>query len=159
HVEQVRKALEQQIGDNETQLGRRELPAFLLYVLALLDRRQNRRIRRWPSDPIGFELFDHRRFRITRCRLRELLLRLERLELQNLALCNRRELVLELVVLFVLLVLALFVNTQEAVKLLDTSRSPEDVARAVLALGDNINGRLIEQRRIHLASDESHPDQ
>ena len=72
---------------------------------------------------------------------------------------DRRQLVLQLLVFLVLLVLAFLVDRQEAVELRHAAGGAEQVRRAVLALGVDVDGGLVEHRRRHLRGDEAHPDQ
>ena len=88
-----------------------------------------------------------------------MLLGLDRLEAQLLAFGHQRQPVLQLLVVFVLLILAFFVDFQEALELRHAAGGAEHVRRAVLALGGHVDGGLIEHRRRHLRRDKAHPDQ
>ena len=66
---------------------------------------------------------------------------------------------LQLFVVFVLLILAFFINRKEAVELRHGTSSAETILVVVLALGRDFDRRLIEHSRRHLRCDESHPDQ
>ena len=72
---------------------------------------------------------------------------------------HRGKPLLQLLVFFVLLVLAFLVHFQEALELRDASGGAEEVVGAVLARGRNIDGGLIEHGGHHLRSDKPHPDQ
>ncbi len=84
---------------------------------------------------------------------------LNSLKLQRLAFGNGGKLVLQLLVVFVLLVLAFFVDLQEAVELEHAAGGAEQVIGLALAFGGDIDGGLIEHGRHHLRSDKAHPDQ
>ena len=100
-----------------TYLGRSKLPAQLLHVLPLLNSRQNRRIGRRTADPALFQLLHKRSLVVSRRRLGEMLLRLQLLQRELLPRFQRRQLVLEFLVLFVLAFLRLLVKLlQEAVE-------------------------------------------
>ncbi len=71
---------------------------------------------------------------------------------------QQRQLVLERLVFFVLAVLRLLVNLQEAFELQDRAGHAEAVG-FVAVLGIDVHGRLIEDRRIHLRGDKALPDQ
>jgi hypothetical protein len=92
------------------QLGRAELAALLLHVLALLDGRQNRRVGGRPAHAIRFQFLHQRRFVEPRRRLGEMLLGLDGLEAQLLALRYQRQPILQLLVVLVLRVLAFLVD-------------------------------------------------
>src|SRR5688500_20254318 len=94
----------------------------LLDVLAFLNRRHDGRVSRRPADAVFFERFDERRFRVTRRRLREMLLGRDRVQLQRLAFFDERRSAFGLVVVFWLLVAAFLVNLQKAVELLHRTR-------------------------------------
>ena len=69
-----------------------------------------------------------------------------------------RQLVAQLFVLFVLLILAFFVDAEIAVELRNRTGRTENVL-GVGALRGNVDGGLIEDRGRHLRSDEAHPDE
>src|ERR1700742_2284903 len=98
----------------------------LFDVLALLNRRHDRRISRRAADAFFFECFHERRFGVTRRRLGEMLLWIERVELERLALFNARQAAFSFVVVFGLLVAAFLVDLEEAVKLLHRTSRAED---------------------------------
>ena len=90
-VDDVVEALGEQIADHQAERGRLE-PAFdLVDVVAILQHADDRRVRARAADAVFLELLDERRFREPRRRLRELLLGPERLQLQRLALGERRQ--------------------------------------------------------------------
>ena len=87
-----------------------------------------------------------------------MLLRQQRLQRQLLPRFERRELVLQLLVFFVLAVLGLFINFQEAVELHHRSGNaePENVAAGFRV---DVDRGLVEHSRIHLRGDKALPDQ
>src|SRR5262249_44203128 len=101
-IEDFFKVLDQQIGHHQSRFRWYELAADFLHVLPLLDRRDNRRIGRWPSDAAFFQFLHQRRFVESRRRLGEVLLRLQFAQRELLAHFQRRQLVLERFIFFVL---------------------------------------------------------
>ena len=67
--------------------------------------------------------------------------------------------VLEVFLVLVLLILAFQVDHSKTVELEHRARSAERVKRFVRSLGADLDGRLVEQRRVHLRGDEAFPDQ
>ena len=86
-----------------------------------------------------------------------MLLRLQLLERQTLTLFERRQLVLECLVLFVLAFLRFFINFQETFELEHRTGHAEVVGAIRNAV--DIDGCLIEHRRQHLRGDEALPDE
>ena len=80
-------------------------------------------------------------------------------EAQTLAFGNGGQLVLQILVFFVLLVFAFFVDLEEAVELQDAAGGAEQISASALSRRIDVDGGLIEHRRIHLRSDKAHPDQ
>src|ERR1044071_2939058 len=99
------KVLDQKIGHHQPRLRRYELAADLLYVLPLLDGRDNGRVCRWPSDAALFQFLHQRRFVESRRRLSEVLFGLQFTQRELLAHFQWRQLVLERLIFFVLGVL------------------------------------------------------
>ena len=126
-IEDVFEVLDQQIGDDKADLGGDKLPADLLHVLALLDGADNGGVRRRAADAALFELLHQRRFVETRRRLGEVLFRAEAFQRQLLAFDQQRQLVLQRLIFFVLAVLGLFVNFQEAFELQDRAGNAEAI--------------------------------
>ena len=158
HVENVAEVLNQQIGDDQANLSRRELAAHLLYVLTLLDGGENRRISRGTANAALFQFLHQRRLVVARRRFGEVLLGLQFLERKFLPGFERRQLVLEFLVFFVLSLFGLFIDSQESVELEYRSGHTEP-EHLVAILGVDVDRRLIKHRRIDLRSDETLPDQ
>src|SRR5262249_41203595 len=74
-VEDVVERFHQENADAFAEHRWREASLFFLDVLALDNRRDNRGIGRGPADPLFFELLYQGRFRVTRRRLGEVLIR------------------------------------------------------------------------------------
>ena len=87
-----------------------------------------------------------------------MLLRLDLLQCQLLAYFQRRQLVLERLVFFVLAFLGLLINLEEAFKLQHRSGHAEDKL-LIFRFGFDIDARLIEHGRHHLRRDKALPDQ
>src|SRR5262249_25935651 len=114
-VENIREGVDEKIGYEKAELGRRERAALVeRYVLAVQGIRDDARIRRRPADAVFFQLFNQGRLREARRRLREMLARLEAEEPERVAGPEIRERRL----LFVVLVVASFgINANEAIEL------------------------------------------
>src|SRR5262249_4863164 len=145
-------------GHHHSELSRDELAAFLLYVLAFLNGREDRRIGRGPPDAVGFEPLHQGRFVESRRRLGEMLFGLDVAETEMLAFGHNRQLMLQLLVFLVDLVLALFVDLHEAVELGHRAGRAETVVDSVLTGSRNVDRGLVEYSRKHLACDEALPD-
>ena len=117
NVKDVGKTGHQQITDDETQFRGNKLPLFFNDVLTVLDSRQNRGVGGRPSDAFFFEGFDECSLGETRRGLSKMLFRNKLVESQDLAFRQDRQLVLEFLVLFVLLVLAFRIDLQKAIEL------------------------------------------
>ncbi len=78
---------------------------------------------------------------------------------RRLAFGHQRQAMLQLLVVFVGLVFAFLVDLQEAFEFQHRSGGAEDVIHAVLALGGDVDGGLVVERRHHLAGHEAIPDQ
>src|SRR5579864_57980 len=158
HVENVTEVVHEEVGDDEADLGGRKFSAHLGDVLALLDRAQDGGVGRGATNAALFQFLDQRGLVVARRRLGEVLLGLEFAQGQFLAGLERRELVLEFLVFFVLAFLGLFVDFQEAVELEDGSGYAEPIG-VVALLGIDVDGGLIEDCGIDLRGDETLPDQ
>ena len=80
-------------------------------------------------------------------------------EAQFFALCDERELVLQILVIFVLLVFAFLVDFEKSLKFQNAPGRAENIRRLALAESVDVDRGLIEPRRIHLRRDKPHPDQ
>src|SRR5262245_6079545 len=154
-VEQVCETLDQQVVDDRAEFGGPELAFDLLDVFAILNDGHDRGVGRRPPDAFLLERLDQRGFGVARRRFGEMLVRRERVEFQLFALLDLRQFRRALLVVFVLLVLALFINREKAVELDDRARGAE---RIFLAGGD-VDRSLIEDGGHHLRRDEPLPDQ
>ena len=83
-VEDVREVLHQQPRHHRPNLGRHKLRPDLLHIVAVLDRIDNRRIRRRPPNPLLFEHLHQTRFVVPWRRLGRLPLRVQPLQPQRL---------------------------------------------------------------------------
>ena len=86
-----------------------------------------------------------------------MLVGLDRVQHQRLAIVQFRQLVFERLVVVVLLVLGFFVDLEEAVEFQHRAADPEIVA--AVGFGFDIDGRLVIDRLHHLRSDKTLPDQ
>ena len=86
-----------------------------------------------------------------------MLLRLQLLHRQRLALLERRQLVRQRLIFFVFRVFRFFVNFQEAVKLQHRPSHAEGIGAITLRF--NIDGGLVENSRGHLRGNEPLPDE
>src|SRR3989442_3813653 len=99
-VDDVGEVLAQEVGDDEPDVLGHERAAFFAHVLAVDERRDRRRVCRWPADAVLLERLHERRFGEARGRLREVLRGVDPEQLQRLAglhLGERRDLLLRLV--------------------------------------------------------------
>src|SRR5207245_1572625 len=80
-----------QIDDDQAERRRLELAFALVDVVAVLQHADDRRVGARPADAVLLELLDERRLGESRRRLRELLLGAQHLELQAIALGQRRQ--------------------------------------------------------------------
>src|SRR5262245_10319646 len=154
-VEQVGETLYQQVVDDRAEFGGPELAFDLLDVFAILNDRHDRGVGRRPPDAFLLERLDQRGFGVARRRFGEMLVRRERVEFQLFALLDLRQFRRALLVVFVLLVLALFINREKAVELDHRACGAE----RVLLAGGYINRGLVEDGGHHLRRDEPLPDQ
>ncbi len=81
------------------------------------------------------------------------------LNFKRLAFGHQRKLILQLVVFFVLLVLAFFVDLQEAFELHHAAGGAEQIIGVALAFGRNVDGGLVKQCGHHLRGHKAHPDE
>ncbi len=136
----------------------------LVDVLARLDDADDRGIRARPADAVLFERLDERRLAVAWRRLRELLLRLERAQLEPIAFGQRRQHVGAVVVLGAaasgtrpggaILSRFLVVDRHPPGELRHRALDAEEILR-----GFDVDRGLIEGRRRHLRGDEAVPDQ
>src|ERR1035441_9892273 len=155
-VENVFEVLDQQIGDDQANFGGHELAAGFLRVLPLLDGAENSGVGGRPANAALLEFLHQRSFVEARRRLGEMLLWEKRLQRQLLPGFERRDFVLQFLGLFLLAVLGLFIDLEEAVELHDRSgyAEPEHVAPR---LGIDVDRGLVEHGGVHLRSDETLP--
>ena len=113
------KLLDQQIVHEGSEFSREEFAFILFDVLAILDHAHDRSIRRGTADALLFERFDKGRLGVAWWRIREMLDRRDRVELQYFALFYSGQLVSLLLVILVLFVLAFLVDRKKPVELHD----------------------------------------
>src|SRR5215471_9098845 len=89
-IEDVGKALDEEVVDYESELGRVEFAFELFNILTILDYGHDRRICRRPTYTLLLERLDQRRFGKSRRRFREVLFRRQTQESQRFALLNAR---------------------------------------------------------------------
>src|SRR5262249_23698086 len=163
HVHLGGKVLHQLFVGDPAQLGRVQATFDLLHVLLFLDGRQNGGVGRRPANALFLELFHQRRFGIARRRLSEVLLVQELEQLQHLAVGQRRQRSVLVVALgrFGLLPLRFFLRRQGRTVDREVPGKFEDrsVGAEGRSSGGDLGGGLIVDRRLHLAGDESIPDQ
>ncbi len=134
--------------------------ADLLHVLAFLNGADDGGVGGRPANAALFQFLHQRRLVEARRRLGKVLLGLQALQRQLLARDQQRQLVLERLVFFVLGVLGLLVDLEEAFELQDRTGHAEAVAGvARLRLGIDVDGRLVEDGRVHLRGDKALPDE
>ena len=83
--------LEQLLDEHHAEHRRLEAAFDLVDVVARLDHADDRRVRARPADAVLFHRLHERRFAVAWRRLRELLLGLQLLQLQTIALGERRQ--------------------------------------------------------------------
>ena len=98
------EAFEQQVGNHHSQFSWREASTFFLGVLTFLNGGENRGIGGRPAHAVRFQLLHQRCFVEPGRRLGEVLFRVDRLELQRLALGDYGKAALQLFVVFVFLI-------------------------------------------------------
>src|SRR5690349_12330428 len=84
--------------------------------------------------------------------------RIDRSEAERLALSHGGKLVFQLLIILILLILAFLVDLQEALEFGDATSRTEDVIGSALAARADIDSGLVEDGRLHLRSDETHPN-
>src|ERR1035441_525945 len=109
-IEDVVEVLEQQAGDDSAQFGGVEPAALLLHILALLNGGEDGGVGGRTADAVGFPFLHQRGLVVARRRLGEMLLGRQAAELEMFALGHGGEPVFHLLVFFVGLVLAFFVD-------------------------------------------------
>ncbi len=146
--------LRQKRGDEAAAIFGNEALLVDPHVVAVLQHLDDRGIGRWPADAELFELLDQARFAVARRRLGEMLLGLDLAAIERIALFERRQ---TSVVLVVLGIVDVFAVEREIAVERDgrAGRAQHDIAGR---RGD-IDADLIDQRRRHLARDGALPDQ
>src|SRR5437870_706467 len=155
-VQYVGERLDQEVGHQEAQVGRFEAPPVVLdHVLLVEDGAHDAGIGGRAPDALLLELLDERGLREAGRRLREVLLGDQLEEAQPVALGERRELALALLLGIALLVVAaLGVDADEAVEHEDLAGGPEAAGtRLDVHRGGIVDGRF------HLARHEAVPDE
>src|SRR5262245_5720597 len=85
-VQDIGETLDQEVGDEKSQIGRRQRAAFVLGdVLPVENIGYDRRVGGRPADAFFIELFDQRRLRIARRRLGKVLPRIHRQQVERIA--------------------------------------------------------------------------
>ena len=140
------EALEE--GDDQPPFVLGDQALFLdAHIVAILQDRQCRGIGRGSADAELLHVLDERGFRIARRGLGEVLLGLDALVLEMIALRQRRQ----PAALLVFLVAAFLVEPEETVEHHDRAGGSEAVGLAVAALHVDVRRRLLELGRCHLA--------
>ena len=158
-----REVLDQDVVYDQAELGRNQLLLFGDHIRARLQRRDGRRIGARTTDSLLFQRFHQRRFGIAGRRLREVLLRQQRLEIERLAAFDRGQRPgIELVGIAV--IAAGGIGRHEAGKPDHGASGAEDERRLGrsgelrLGTGGDIDRRAVEHRRRHLARHEALPN-
>src|SRR6185437_5782125 len=146
-LEDVLEIRGQELVDHGAELGGMELAAGLGGVAGRA------------ADALLLEFLDERGFGVAWRRLGEVLLILERKQLQRLLLGERGQLVLEGLVLVVALVFAFLVDLEEPIELQHAAGGAQLIAIAAGGSGLDLDRGLIEERRRHLGGHEALPDQ
>src|SRR6184192_1204502 len=155
-VQHVGERLDEEVGHQKAELGRLEAPLVVLeHVLLVEDGAHDAGIGGRAPDALLLELLHERRLHEAGRRLREVLLGDQLEEAQAVALGERRELTLALLLGIALLVVAaLGVDADEAVELEDLAGGPEAAGTRL----DVHRGGVVD-RRLHLARHEAVPDE
>ena len=159
NVEDIVEVLQQQPGHHSAQLGGVEPTALLLHVLAFLNGGEDGGVGGRTAHAVGFQFLHQRGLVVARRRLGEVLLGQKVAELEMFTLGHGGEPVFGLLVFFVDLVLALFVDPEKAAKLEHRPGGAKEVIAGVLAARRDVDGGLVENRGRHLAGHEAVPDQ
>ena len=143
-IKKVVKAGDQQVVYGSAERGRVKTALDALDILAVLDRRHDRRVGRRAADAFFLERFDKRSFRVARGRLGKMLLAAHIVQFQVFALLDERQIALLVIVLALgrLIVAAFLVNLQKTVELLDRAGRAKRKAS-----GLDVDSSLIEYGR------------
>src|SRR5213592_2943478 len=155
-VQHVGERLDEEVGHQKAELGRLEAPLVVLeHVFLVEDGAHDAGIGGRAPDALLLELLHERRLHEAGRRLREVLLGDQLEEAEAVALGERRELTLALLLGIALLVVAaLGVDADEAVELEDLAGGPEAAGTRL----DVHRGGVVD-RRLHLARHEAVPDE
>ena len=155
-VHVLREMLGQKAVDDAADVGRDESFAIHLDILAVLQRCDDARIRRWTADAVLLECLDEACFREARRWLREVLFRPQFVELDRVALGDLGQQAIAVVILGI--VLALLVDGHEAG--LDEYRAVRAQAvPGIFGTCRHLDGHGVEHSRHHLAGHRALPDQ
>src|SRR4030095_1039087 len=145
-IEQIIKAFDKQVINDNAQLSREKARFLSLNVFAVLDDGHYGSISRRTSDPLFLERLHQRSLSVARGRLCKMLLVFQVVQCQMLAFFDWGELPRLFVVLLVFFVLTFFVNSKKSVELDYRPSRAEEISWACVY----IDRRLINQRRHHL---------
>ena len=151
------KILREKAIDDLADVGRDEAPAVHLHVFAVLQRRDDGRVGRWPADAMFLECFDKRGFGEARRRLGEVLLGFKVCQRDRLAFLHRRQDVI--VVVRVQIVGAFLVDRDIPGCDEGGAVRTQDVALGAIATCEQIDGDRVKDRVTHLAGDRALPDE
>ena len=155
-VHVLREVLGQEAVDDAANVGRDEAFAVHLDVLAVLERRDDARVRRWPTDAVLLERLDEACLRKARRRLGEVLFGTQLVEPDRVALDNLRQQTIPVVVLGV--VFAFLVDGHEPG--LDQHRAVgAQTMSGLFRSRGHLDGYSVEHGRHHLAGHRAFPDQ
>src|SRR5262245_55788102 len=175
-VHDVLEMLDQQVGHQEAQLRGMEPAIALLDVLARLDRGDDGRVGRGPADAVLLELLHQARFAEAGRRLGKVLVGVELLERERVALCEGRQLLLGFLRLGrvlgerlllqlgrALLVRSLLVDRQKALELQRGALGAEQIHRRLAGVRSrgrlDVHHRLVVDGGPDLRGDEAVPNQ
>src|SRR6185503_12357597 len=161
-VKDVGELLHHHLLDGLAELGGEEAALVELYVAAVGEHRDDRRVRRRPADAQPFEFFNEARFGEARRRLGEVLARRDTLARHLLTDVDDGQRLLVLERLGVAFFARFLIERQEALELHDRPGRPEEIAATAdirLRRGGDVevDGGRIEDRRRHLARHEPLP--
>ena len=156
------EVLDQELADDLADVGRDEGAAAHLDVAAIAQRLDDRGVGRGPADAVGLERLDEARLGVARRRLREVLLRPDRLEVDALADFERRQALVVLALdVGLVLVVVLVIGGEKAGFEQRLAIRAEDVPRRarrrLRVAGDEVHGHRVEHGRRHLAGDRALP--